>query len=101
MIPEIVLKEYSHVRVLPTGEIAGIRNMFVTTGLFVGLDETGYRTRFCYDGINQEADAIVALAVWDGSGFPPGYWIKQKGDVDITNPQRVHEEHQNNRQGRR
>jgi len=75
-VPKACLEQwYSHIRVLPTGEIAGIQRQMYTTGIFVGLDETGYRTRFCYG--NYE-DAMKALADWDGEGFPPGYWIKQK-----------------------
>ncbi len=44
------LNEEGYVRCirLPTGEIAGIMQQLFTTGLFVGLNEYGYRTRFCY-----------------------------------------------------
>lgn len=70
-------------RMLPSGEVAAIRNMVYTCGLFVGLDLTGYRTRFCYpDAIA----ALWALMQWDGSGDPPGNWIKEKGRVERANP---------------
>lgn len=78
---------WHHVRKLPTGEWAGIQQMMFTTALAVGLEDHGYRTRFCYDGIHQFMDAITALGAWDGQGFPPGYWIKQKPQ-DVTNPAR-------------
>lgn len=66
---------YVNLRRLPTGEIAGVCKFMFTTGLVVGLTEVGWRTRFCYE---RSLDAIRALETWDGQGFPPGYWIKQK-----------------------
>jgi hypothetical protein len=71
-----------HVRKLPTGELAGVQRMMFTWGLMVGLDHAGYRTRFCYESC---ADAVAALESWDGSGWPPGYWVKQKPE-DIHGP---------------
>ena len=62
-------------RLLPTGEYAGVMQMCYTYGLFVGLDDCGYRTRFCFE---TRAEAEEALRDWDGNGWPPGYWIKQK-----------------------
>lgn len=67
---------YSDVRELETGEIAGLQRMAFTTGLIVGLNDTGYRCRYCYPDI---AGARAALNIWNGSGDPPGNWIKQKG----------------------
>lgn len=75
---------YRDIRRLPTGEIAGLSRFLFTTGLCIGLDETGYRTRFCFEGYN---DALQSLNAWDGEGFPPGWWIKQKPE-DIPNPAR-------------
>lgn len=72
---------------LPTGEVAGVMDMLFTTGLFVGLDYVGMRTRFCFQ---RASDAEASLAEWDGKGFPPGWWIKQKPE-DITNPLRAGE----------
>lgn len=84
--PEVYLTDqgYSLVRLLPTGEWAGLQRMAFTCGLFVGLDETGWRTRFCFE---TEDEARNALSGWDGQGFPPGYWIKQKPE-EIMNPAR-------------
>jgi hypothetical protein len=84
-VTEDQLKElgYLFVRQLPTGEWAGLMRMMFTVGLFVGLDETGYRTRFCYERADQ---AWIALVTWDGTGDPCGPWIKEKGRVDRHNP---------------
>jgi hypothetical protein len=75
---------YRDVRRLPNGELAGLLRFLWTTGLCVGLDRSGYRTRFCYEGWN---DALQALDAWDGEGFPPGWWIKEKPE-NISNPAR-------------
>ena len=74
---------YSPVKLLATGEWAGVMNMIYTCGILVGLDESGYKTRFCYE-TRKEAEA--ALAQWDGNGDPPGNWIKQKGGIERMNP---------------
>jgi len=75
---------YGFVCHLPaTGELAGIMAFLFTYGLCVGLDDTGYRTRYCYPTFG---DAILALIEWDGHGDPPGPWIKQKGGVERSNP---------------
>jgi len=71
---------YQNITLLPTGEWAATLRMFYTTGLFVGLDEITYRTRFCFE---TEHDARAALLNWDGTGFPPGWWIKQKPEEII------------------
>lgn len=75
---------YSELRVLPTGEVAGLRNFLFTFGLVVGLDRAGYRTRYCFE---HRADALSALEGWDGQGDPAGPWIKRKGrDAEYLNP---------------
>lgn len=76
-------EKYFHIRILKTGEIAGIHKMMFTTGLFVGLDEIGYRTRFCY---RDQEEAEQAIETWDGIGDPPGMWIKEKGRVERLGP---------------
>lgn len=86
---------YLFPRQLPTGEWAGLRRMYATAGLFVGLDDVGYRCRFCYATLGE---ALLALADWDGAGDdPPGRWIKQKGRgtggaVDRLNPRLADED---------
>ena len=66
---------YSPVKQLTTGELAGVSDYMFTAGLVVGLDATGWRTRYCYA---TRPLAESALAAWDGNGDPPGPWIKQK-----------------------
>jgi len=71
-------------RQLPNGEWIAIMRMPFTVGLFVGITEYSYRTRFCYaDAVH----AVLASIEWDGTGDPPGPWIKEKGSgVDRMNP---------------
>lgn len=73
-------------RILESGEWAALRKMLFTTGLFVGLDDMGWRTRFCYD---KPEDASQALLNWSGFGDPPGPWIKEKGKIERSNPFRA------------
>jgi hypothetical protein len=73
------------VRLLPSGEWACLHQFVFTVGLLVGVDEQTYRTRFCYESIG---DACAALMSWDGSGDPPGQWIKEKGRFERSNPLR-------------
>lgn len=58
------------------GKTCGIYRFIFTAGLVVGIDHAGYEYRFCYKNHNE---AVKALEVWDGTGDPPGNWIKQKG----------------------
>jgi hypothetical protein len=67
---------YCFIRRLPSGEWAALSRMAFTVGIVVGLDETGYRCRWCYA---HQLEALEALAVWDGTGNPAGPWLKQKG----------------------
>lgn len=82
LLAELTAIGYNDVRKLPSGEWAGVLRQMFTCALFVGIDEFGYRTRYCYA---TERQARVALAEWDGNGQPPGLWIKQKPQ-DILGP---------------
>lgn len=64
------------VALLESGEWAAVRPFIYTFGLLVGLDVWQYRTRFCYPRLDL---ALHALLTWDGSGDPPGSWLKEKG----------------------
>ena len=75
LLAKLKAEGYVHCIVLPTGEIAGIQKMLFTCGLFVGLDDYGWRTRFCYE---RSEEARKALDAWDGLGDPSGPWIKEK-----------------------
>lgn len=67
---------YKNVRVLPDGQVIGTMKMMFTCGLMIGMDESGVAARYCYEN---ESDAAVAARTWDGTGDPPGPWIKYKG----------------------
>lgn len=75
---------YSLVKELPEKGWAGICRMAYTVGLFFGLDISGYYGRYCYPTWE---DAAQAIKQWDGSGYPPGNWIKYKGrGGEYSNP---------------
>ena len=67
---------YRSLRELPDGTIIGVCRQMFTTGLFVGLTSFSYSHRYCYELWN---DATKACRMWDGTGDPPGPWIKLKG----------------------
>lgn len=73
---------FRRIRRLPSGQLLGVQRQLFTTGLFVGLDRVGYRRRFCYESA---AEAVHACVTWDGTGDPPGNWIKEKPS-DRMNP---------------
>jgi hypothetical protein len=66
---------YRELRLLPTGEVAGLLPHIYTTGLFVGLTEHCWARRYCYEYYHNASDA---LKQWDGQGDPPGNWVKEK-----------------------
>lgn len=72
---------YDVIRILPDQRIAGVQRMIFTTGLFVGLDQIGYKTRYCYQA---HEDAVKALLEWNGENDPPGPWIKQKPEERLN-----------------
>jgi hypothetical protein len=78
---------YKLVRRLPNGKFVGLSPQMFTIGLLVGLDETGYEYRYCYDNWGE---AIMAIETWDGTDDPPGNWIVRKGlgGGDYVNPNR-------------
>ena len=66
---------YKNLRKLPDGTWIGTMLMVFTTGLFVGLNQSGWRRRYCYERVS---DAALAATEWNGQGDPPGPWIKEK-----------------------
>lgn len=81
-VPQGILLGYYCLVELATGEKAALSIQNFTTGLTVGLDDTGYRCRYCYETVEP---ALKDLLTWDGQGDPPGPWIKHKGvDRDGT-----------------
>jgi hypothetical protein len=84
LIERLTREGYQGVKRLESGEYAGVLRMIYTAGLFVGLDDDGYRMRYCYGAMSE---ATAALLLWDGQGDPPGGWIKAKGlGRDQLNP---------------
>ena len=65
-----------------------------TVGLVVGLDESGYKERYCYS-YKDVLHAILALYQWEKSqdeikGDPvDAYWIKRKGVEEYSNPNKL------------
>lgn len=81
------LKErgYYNIREIPGRGICGLYNFIYTTGLLVGLDEVGYKGRYCY---REVPDAYYDIRFWDGIDDPKSCWIKYKGvdgERDNTN----------------
>lgn len=68
---------YYNLREIEGRGICGNRKFMFTTAILFGLDEVGYRGRWCY-GTSTEAE--VALEHWSGLGDPPLNWIKYKGE---------------------
>jgi hypothetical protein len=66
---------YRNLKDTAAGKCATMKFIF-TTGLVFGLDDSGYRGRYCYE---TETEAFIALMLWDGTGDPQGPWIKYKG----------------------
>jgi len=58
------------------GEIVALGKFLYTTGIIVGMDETGYKHRYCY---HNESEAMIALLAWIGSDNeePEGYITKK------------------------
>ena len=58
------------------GEIVALGKFIFTTGIMVGMDETGYKHRYCY---HTQIEAEIGLLSWIGSGDvePSGYITKK------------------------
>lgn len=58
------------------GELVALGPFLYTTGIMVGMDETGYKHRFCY---HNPDEAMLALLAWIGSDDdePMGYITKK------------------------
>jgi len=67
---------YLDVRRIRDGPVIGVCPMWSTFGLMVGCDDGSYQSRYCYE---DAADVAIAFRQWDGTGDPPGPWIKHKG----------------------
>lgn len=73
---------YRLIRKLPDGRWIALYGMLYTTGLFVlPPDGSSWTTRYCYEN---DRDATEDVASWDGTGDPPGRWIKQKPEERLN-----------------
>jgi len=59
------------------GEIVGLSQFIFTCGILVGMDETGYKHRYCYHDANAASAALIRWII-EGGDEPSGY-IKRKG----------------------
>lgn len=84
---DLMRKEgYTHLREVPGRGLCGLQQFVYTWGLCYGLDEHGIAGRYCFDC---RFEAVQALFEWDGTGDPPGRWIKHKGSAgEWGNPAR-------------
>lgn len=67
---------YTHLRFISKRGLCGLKRFAFTTGLVIGLEETGYFGRYCF---HNQYDAEKCLNEWNGEGDPSGDWIKYKG----------------------
>lgn len=78
-LPEIWRDQFLEVREVPGQGLCGVQRFVYTCGLLTNLTFDGpwysYAARYCYPA---RADALAALAAWDGLGDPPGGWVKEK-----------------------
>lgn len=70
-------QDYHFLREIPGRGWCGIQVMLFTWGLFYGMDEYGRKGRYCFNCLTE---AKAALREWDGTGDPPGDWLKHFGD---------------------
>lgn len=68
---------YTNLRYIDGVGWCGLYRFIFTTGLCIGLDDVGYKGRYCYP---THLDASEALKEWDGTNDPSGNWIKYKGE---------------------
>ena len=71
-----------------TGVLCALQRMAFTVGLMVDLYNDGgllnYRYRYCFPSLKE---AYESLQQWNGEEYPPGNWIKRKGEGgDLRNP---------------
>ncbi len=85
-IDELQAEGYWNLREVPGRGICGTYRFMFTFGVCWGIDNSGYRGRWCF-ATRQEAE--TALADWDGEGDPPGSWLKYKGEGGERSPLQV------------
>lgn len=87
-LPQLLAENgYTHLVELD-GKLCGILAMAYTWAIVVGLTKDGRERRYCFE---RWADAVRSINEWDGTGHPPGPWLKVKGrfngePIDAINP---------------
>lgn len=86
LINELTKEGYKEIREVPGIGLCGLKSFIFTVGLCCGLDEFGYKYRYCYS-VNDSIHAVIDIKTWKGNGDPSGPWIKRKGEGgDYLNP---------------
>lgn len=70
---------FYHVRSMSCG-VTALRDYVNTTDIVVGIKGATYLRRYSYDSSDL---ALRALNSWDGTGDPPGPWLKCKGPDEL------------------
>ena len=78
-LPELWRDVFMVVREVPGRGLCGIQRFIFSCGLLTDLRFDGafydYKARYCYP---LASEALRGLAEWDGTGDPPGEWLKEK-----------------------
>lgn len=67
--------QYDTLRELPDHSVAAIGKLIYTTALYLGLDEVGYRRRYCYDDDARARTEFDKLQTQDDE---PQGWIAKR-----------------------
>lgn len=78
-IPEVWKSEILLAREVPNLGLCALQRFAFTTGLLTNVSFDGlcyeYDARYCFEYMHE---ATKALQAWDGTGDPPGNWVKEK-----------------------
>jgi len=79
LIPDLWRNEILAEREIPNLGLCVIQRFAFTAGLLTNVSFDGlsydYHARYCYPATHE---ALRALVSWDGTGDPPGEWVKEK-----------------------
>jgi hypothetical protein len=73
----LIENEYQAARKLPDGTWAGLIRLAFTTGLCIGLTDTGWTRRFCYENLTDALGALQDLQAWDDE--PEPLYVARRG----------------------
>jgi hypothetical protein len=83
---------YFNLKVVEGRGICGLQKFIYTVGLCYGIDDIGYKGRYCYEH-KYAMDAALAIAIWDGEEDPAGRWLKYKGNRgEYQNPKLMNQD---------